>query len=55
MNGLLTGGIGFSGSHTAVALSQLGHQVVRYHSFSSSVDTLVYRLGEITGLHMLFV
>ena len=55
MNVLLTGGTGYIGSHTAVVLSQLGHQVVLYDNLSNSSDAVVDRLEEITGLHMLFV
>jgi UDP-glucose 4-epimerase len=35
MNLLLTGGTGYIGSHTAVVLSELGHQVVLYDNLSN--------------------
>lgn len=33
MNILLTGGMGFIGSHTAVVLLEVGHNVVLYDTF----------------------
>lgn len=52
---LLTGGTGYIGSHTAIALSQLGHQVVLYDNLSNSSDTVLEKLAQITGQHMHFV
>ena len=55
MNILLTGGAGYIGSHTAVVLSQLGHQVVLYDNLSNSSDAVLKKLGQITGQQMCFV
>ena len=49
MNLLLTGGTGYIGSHTAVVLSELGHQVVLYDNLSNSSDSVVEKLAQITG------
>ena len=49
MNILLTGGVGYIGSHTAVVLSQLGHQVVLYDNLSNSNDSTLEKLTQITG------
>lgn len=49
MNVLLTGGVGYLGSHTAVALSQSGHNVVLFDNLSNSQSGVVDRLHEITG------
>jgi UDP-glucose 4-epimerase len=46
---LLTGGAGYIGSHTAVALMQSGHQVVLYDNFCNSKPDVVSRLEKITG------
>ncbi len=48
MNLLLTGGTGYIGSHTAVVLSELGHQVVLYDNLSNSSDSVVEKLAQIT-------
>lgn len=52
MNVLLTGGTGYIGSHTAVVLSQLGHQVVLYDNLSNSHDSVLEKLTQITGQKM---
>jgi UDP-glucose 4-epimerase len=49
MNVFLTGGTGYIGSHTAVVLSQLGHQVVLHDNLSNSSDTVHGKLEHITG------
>jgi UDP-glucose 4-epimerase len=49
MNVLLTGGMGYIGSHSAVVLSELGHQVVLYDNLSNSSDTVHGNLEHITG------
>jgi UDP-glucose 4-epimerase len=51
----LTGGTGYLGSHTAVALSRSGHQVVLYDNLSNSSDTVVEKLARITGEQLPFV
>jgi len=55
MNILLTGGTGYIGSHTAVALSQLDHQVVLYDNLSNSSDSVIKKLEQITGQQIRFV
>ena len=47
---LLTGGAGFIGSHTAVALLQAGRQVVIVDDLSNSEESVVERVGRITGV-----
>ncbi len=49
MNILLTGGSGYIGSHTAVVLAQIGHQVVLFDNlFNSSID-VIDRIAKIIG------
>ena len=55
MNVLLTGGTGYIGSHTAVVLSELGHQVVLYDNLSNSSDSVLEKLALITGRQMPFI
>jgi UDP-glucose 4-epimerase len=55
MNILLTGGMGYIGSHTAVVLSQLGHQVVLYDNLSNSSDAVLEKIALIVGHSMPFV
>lgn len=45
MNILLTGGAGYIGSHTAVVLSQAGHQVVLLDNFCSSQKKVLDQLN----------
>ncbi|WP_251368802.1 UDP-glucose 4-epimerase GalE [Polynucleobacter sp. MWH-Braz-FAM2G] len=52
---LITGGTGYIGSHSAVALSKTGHQVVLYDNLSNSNRTILQSLGLIVGHHMSFV
>lgn len=49
MNILLTGGAGYIGSHTAVTLSQAGHQVVLLDNFCNSRKSVVGKLQKILG------
>ena len=51
---LLTGGTGYIGSHTAVALIEAGHQVTLLDNFSNSKPAVLDRLREITGVTMDF-
>ena len=50
MNVLLTGGAGYIGSHTAIALTQAGLSPVILDNFSNSNPEVLYRLKTITGL-----
>ena len=52
---LITGGTGYIGSHTAVVLSQLGHEIVLYDNLSNSSDVILDALEEITGKLIPFV
>ena len=49
MNILLTGGTGYIGSHTAVVLSQAGHEVVLLDNFCNSSPSVLDRLVKILG------
>lgn len=46
---LLTGGAGYIGSHTAVVLAQLGHQVFVFDNFCNSDQQVIRRLETIIG------
>lgn len=46
---LLTGGAGYIGSHTALAVLDAGHEPILLDNFSNSVPDVVDRLGEIAG------
>jgi UDP-glucose 4-epimerase len=46
---LLTGGTGYIGSHTAVALAEAGHDVVLLDNLTNSRRDVVDRLRQITG------
>lgn len=49
MNILLTGGSGYIGSHTAVALAQAKHEVVLFDNLSNSRADVLPRLSQILG------
>jgi UDP-glucose 4-epimerase len=55
MNVLLTGGMGYIGSHTAAVLLKAGHQVVLYDNLSNSSDRVLEKLVQITGRGIPFV
>ena len=55
MNVLLTGGTGYIGSHTAVVLSQLGHQIVLYDNLSNSSDSEVNKIEQICRQRLAFI
>lgn len=52
---LLTGGAGYIGSHTAVSLTEAGHQVVLYDNFSNSRPDVTQRLERIIGRSFVLV
>ena len=52
MNILLTGGTGYIGSHTAVALAEAGHRVVLFDNFCNSLPDVAQRLHTLTGQAM---
>lgn len=49
MKTLLTGGAGYIGSHTAVALLEAGHEVVVVDNYANSSPESIRRVEEITG------
>lgn len=51
---LLTGGAGFIGSHTAVAMAQSGHEVVIFDNFANSDPSVLDRLEKILGFRPIF-
>jgi UDP-glucose 4-epimerase len=51
---LLTGGTGYIGSHTAIALIESGHEVTLLDNFSNSKPAVLDRLRTITGHNMDF-
>ena len=55
MNILLTGGLGYIGSHTAVVLVQLGHQVTLLDNLSNSSDVVVKNIEKISRQQINFV
>jgi len=54
MNILLTGGLGYIGSHTAIELSNLGHQVILYDNLANSDLSMHERLKRLSGSEMVF-
>lgn len=52
MNILLTGGAGYVGSHTAVVLSEAGHEVVIFDNFCNSNKNVLTRLKQILGKNL---
>lgn len=52
---LLTGGMGFIGSHTAVTLLEAGHHVVLYDNLSNADAGVAQRIEAITGRAPVFV
>ena len=49
MNILLTGGAGYIGSHTCVALIEAGFTPIILDNFSNSHPAVLQRLAQITG------
>lgn len=54
MNILVTGGAGFIGSHTCVALLEAGHGVIVADNLSNSSAETLERVKQITGKEVLF-
>jgi UDP-glucose 4-epimerase len=52
---LVTGGMGYIGSHTCVELLQAGHEVVLYDNLSNSSRRVGEQLSRITGKQFAFV
>ena len=52
---LVTGGAGFIGSHTSIALAQAGVPYLILDNFGNSRRSVLERLGRITGVQPLFV
>ena len=55
MNILLTGGTGYIGSHTAVALVEAGHQVVIYDNLCNSSKSVVENLAKVLRKEISFI
>lgn len=55
MNALLTGGIGYIASHTAIVLLQLGPDVIVCDNLSNSHETVLQKLQQITHRRISFV
>ncbi|MEG1762007.1 MAG: UDP-glucose 4-epimerase GalE [Bacteroidales bacterium] len=52
---LVTGGTGFIGSHTVVALQEKGYEVVIVDNLSNSTESVVSQIAAITGIKPVFV
>ena len=52
---LLTGGTGFIGSHTAVALFEAGYDVVLFDNLSTSSRSVVERIRSVVGVRVPFI
>ena len=55
MNILLTGGAGYIGSHTAIALSEAGYTVTILDNFSNSHKSVLDRLEKIIGKKLAYI
>jgi len=55
MNILLTGGAGYIGTHTAIALAEAGHNIVIYDNLCNSSRTAVDSLKKILNKELIFV
>jgi UDP-glucose 4-epimerase len=55
MNILLTGGAGYIGSHTAVALVEAGHQVVIYDNLCNSSKSVIENLAKVLRKEIPFI
>ena len=52
---MLTGGMGYIGSHTAVVLTEAGYEVIIYDNLSNSKRTVLNRLETIVGKQLTFI
>ena len=52
---LVCGGAGYIGSHTCVALGQLGHEVVVFDNLSNSTRVAIDRMAELVGHPVAFI
>lgn len=52
---LVTGGAGFIGSHTVVALQEKGYEVIIVDNLSNSHESIVSKIADITGIVPIFV
>lgn len=52
---LLTGGCGFIGSHTAVALTDAGHEPILLDNFSNSAPEVAQRIAKIIGRELTII
>lgn len=55
MNILLTGGVGYIGSHAAVVLAQAGHRIILFDNLCNSQKDTVTRLEKIIGKPVSFI
>jgi UDP-glucose 4-epimerase len=55
MNILLTGGLGYIGSHTVIVLIEAGHHVICYDNLCNSNDSVVNKIKQITGQSIEFI
>ena len=55
MNILLTGGVGYIGSHTIIELDKAGHSVVVVDNFVNSQPEALKRVAKIIGKEVPFV
>ncbi len=52
---IVTGGVGFIGSHTTIELIKAGHSVVVVDNLSNSSQEALNRVAQITGSFVPFV
>ncbi|MBY0419313.1 MAG: SDR family NAD(P)-dependent oxidoreductase, partial [Pararheinheimera sp.] len=50
---LLTGGAGYIGSHTALALLRAGEQVISFDNYSNSSAESLRRVEQLVGMHVI--